>query len=263
MSGRGCFFLVWLGFSQLLWAAGAESPGLPPPPESTEIVEVFETIVITESGVKDFENKLHVWKGQDWDCTADKENGPQILRIEADDVTIKNFHFVGDGSSFGSNGLGDPIHVTSCGRGQGNKCPPGGPLDVVLDGIYGHACEDLVTVGTPGTARITIQNSYLKANPDPKSWDKTIQINFGDAINFYNNIFVGGSACIRYMANTNGEVIGNSFYGCKNAVRASGDLAPIEPMEPGPVRIRYKDNKCFNCKQEIQILNGDVKVTRQ
>lgn len=53
---------------------------------------------------------------------------------------------------------GDPIHITTCGKGQGNLCSRKGPHNVVLNGIYGHACEDLLTIGTPGA---TIRETSL------------------------------------------------------------------------------------------------------
>jgi len=237
-------------------------PSKPPKePAHNGEVNVTKTIVINKSGVYDFKNKLHIWKGQNWNCGADKENGPQILRIEADNVTVKNFHFVGDGKTKGSNGLGDPIHITSCGSGQGNKCPSRGPRNVVVDGLSGHACEDMITVGTPNGKDITIQNSYLKANPNKSNWDKTIQVNFGEAIKFYNNDFVGGKFCIRLKPSTSAEVVGNRFYGCRDGVKASANDADISPMKNGTVRVLMRDNKCFDCKNEIST-SGDVKVER-
>ena len=185
------------------------------------------------------------------------------MRIEANDVTIKNFHFVGDGKSHGSKGLGDPIHIASCGKGQGNLCPKNKPRRVVLDGIFGHACEDLITVGTPGTQDITVRNSYLKANPRQSSWDKTVQINFGKEVNFYDNIFVGGKFCLRYKPNTSGEVIGNEFYDCQRALMASSNDADISPMKDGPVTVRYVDNHCFDCYREVTTKGDKVRIIRK
>ena len=159
-------------------------------------VNVTSTIVINKAGVYDYKNVLHIWKGQNWNCTGELENGPQMLRIEVSNVVVKNFAFVGDGKSFGSNSLGDPIHVTTCGAGQGNKCA-GSIANITLDGINGHACEDMITIGTPGGSNITVQNSNLRANPNKKVWDKTIQNNFGKNLSFINNRFIGGARCIR------------------------------------------------------------------
>lgn len=233
----------------------------PAEPVSNGQVDVTKTIVISKSGTYDFKGKLHVWKGTNWNCTAEKENGPQILRIEADNVTVKNFHFIGDGKTKGSKGLGDPIHVATCSRGQGNQCPSGGPKHVVIDGLFGHACEDLMTIGTPGIDDVTIKNSYLKATPNRNSWDKTVQVNFGQRVRFLNNVFVGGSACIRFKPSTSGEVVGNRFYGCSDGVRASSNDADISPMKNGPVRLLVRDNKCYDCKNEVRAI-GDVRIER-
>lgn len=232
----------------------------PAPPVSVGEKSVTSTIVITKSGTYDFKKVLHIWKGKSWSCNGEKENGPQILRIEADNVIIKNFHFIGDGKSKGSKGLGDPIHIAGCGTGQGNLCKGTGPRNVTLDGIYGHACEDLMTIGTPGSDNITIQNSYFKPTPSKSNWDKTIQINFGSRIKILNNIFAGGERCIRFKPNTQGEVIGNKFYGCNNAVKASSDDADIAPMKNGPTRVVYKSNKCYDCNNKVKVSGSKTYV---
>ncbi len=203
--------------------------------------DVTSTIVITKSGVYDFKNVLHIWKGKNWSCTGDKENGPQILRVEASNVTILNFAYVGDGSTYGSKGLGDPIHIASCGTGQGNKCSKA-VKNVVLDGIYGHACEDMITIGTPGSDNITIQNSTLKANPKSSSWDKTVQVNFGTNIKFINNEFVGGKYCARLKPNTTASFTNNIFRGCNQGVRMTSKDADISPMKNGPVTASFSGN---------------------
>ncbi|MEZ4814982.1 MAG: hypothetical protein R3A80_07235 [Bdellovibrionota bacterium] len=195
---------------------------------------VTSTIVINKAGVYDFKNVLHIWKGKSWSCTAEKENGPQILRIEASDVTVKNFAYIGDGKTHGSKGLGDPIHVASCGSGQGNLCSKKGPKNVVLDNIYGHACEDMITIGTPGGSNITIKDSVLIATPSKSKWDKTIQVNFGKDIKIYDNVFVGGERCVRFKPNTSGEVVDNTFNGCNTAVQMSAKDKDIKPMTNGP-----------------------------
>lgn len=213
---------------------------------------VTKTIVINKSGVYDFKNVLHIWKGASWNCNAEKEHGPQILRVEASNVTIKNFAYIGDGKTHGSKGLGDPIHIASCGTGQGNKCSKSGPKNVVLDNIFGHACEDMITVGTPGTSNITIQNSTLIATPSKSSWDKTIQVNFGTNIMVYDNVFVGCERGLRLKPNTSGDAQGNIFNNCKTAIQMSTKDADIAPMKNGPSKAYLKDNKYngakVNCK---------------
>lgn len=203
---------------------------------------VSNTIVITKAGVYDFKNVLHVWKGRSWSCNGQKENGPQILRVQASNVTIKNFAFIGDGKTHGSKGLGDPIHIASCGTGQGNGCGKNGPKNVTLDGIYGHACEDMITVGTPGGSNVTIKNSVLIATPSKSAWDKTVQINFGEDIKFYDNVFVGGVRCIRFKPQTTGAVEGNTFNGCSAAVQLSAKDADISPMKNGASSVYLKGN---------------------
>lgn len=190
-------------------------------------VIVKKTIVIAKSGTYDFSGKWHHWKGVG--VCNNKENQPQILRIEADNVVIKNFYFKGNS--------GDPIHIATCGSGQGNGCS-GNNKNVTLDGVIGHACEDLLTIGTPGSSNITIKNSILYANPNKSMWDKTIQINFGNNISIIDNIFVGGARCIRFKPNTSGTVKGNKFYNCKTWIKASSEDADISPMKNGPVRVK-------------------------
>jgi hypothetical protein len=203
---------------------------------------VSSTIVINKAGVYDFKNVLHIWKGRNWPCTDGKENGPQILRIEASNVTVKNFAYVGDGKTHGSNGLGDPIHVASCGDGQGNLCSKKGPTKVVLDTIYGHACEDMITIGTPGTRDVTIQNSTLIPVPKQSAWDKIIQINFGSDIKVYDNTFLGSERCVRFKPNTSGIVEGNSFKSCRYAVLLSAKDKDIKPMTNGPSTAVLRSN---------------------
>ncbi len=203
---------------------------------------VSNTIVITKPGVYDFKNVLHIWKGRNWNCTAGKENGPQILRIESSNVTVKNFAYVGDGKTHNSNGLGDPIHIASCGSGQGNKCSRKGPSKVVLERIYGHACEDMITVGTPGSRNITIQKSTLIPVPKKSNWDKIIQINFGTDIRILDNRFLGGKRCVRFKPNTSGMVDGNSFKSCQYAVLLSAKDKDISPMTNGPSSVVLRDN---------------------
>jgi len=231
-------------FCTPVYANGGGSPSQdkPKPPVSVGERTVTKTIVITKAGTYDFKSVLHIWKGANWNCNAEKENGPQILRIEADNVVVKNFHFIGDGKTKGSNGLGDPIHVTTCGKGQGNLCDRNGPRNVTLDGISGHACEDLITVGSPGARDITIKNSYLKAAPNKSSWDKTIQINFGKNITIHNNVFVGGVRCIRFKPNTTGTVTNNKFHDCGVGLLVSSNDPDVEPMQAGPSTVKIKNN---------------------
>jgi len=203
---------------------------------------VTSTIVITKPGVYDYKNVLHIWKGKDWKCDIQKENGPQILRIESSNVTIKNFAYIGDGKTHGSNGLGDPIHVTSCGKEQGNLCPGNGPTKVVLDNIYGHACEDMITIGTPKGRDVTVQNSTLIAAPNKSNWDKTIQVNFGTDMRFLNNTFLGCVRAIRLKPNTSALIEGNKFRDCQTAVQMSTKDKDIAPMKNGPSYATLKSN---------------------
>jgi hypothetical protein len=229
-----------------------------------QMVYVKNTIVITKSGTYDFKGKFHVWKGAKWNCNGEKENGPQMLRIEADNVVVKNFKFVGDGKTYGSYGLGDPIHVTTCGRGQGNLCSRPGPKNVVLDGIQGHACEDLITIGSPGADNITVQNSVLRATPDKSHWDKTIQINFGKNIHIRNNRFEGGQRCIRFSPSTTGDVIGNTFNGCDTAVKASShtNSMSVSPQKTGPTIVTVKNNKLNGVRNEVETEGSLVTIKR-
>lgn len=223
--------------------------------------EVRSTIVITAPGTYDFAGILHIWKGPAGGCEQ-KENGPQILRIEADNVVIKNFAFRGDGKD-GSSTLGDPIHVTTCGRGQGNECTRPGPKRVILDGIVGHACEDLLTAASPGGENITIQNSVLFANPAPSQRDKTLQFNFGTNFTLRNNVFVDGERCTRFKPNTTGLLEGNTFWDCAYPSRISSNDADITPMRNGPVTLRLKNNAFKRCKTVVSRSGDQATVIDQ
>lgn len=220
--------------------------------------EVRDTLVITRAGTYDYTGILHIWKGAAGGC-AQKENGPQILRIEADNVVIKNFAFRGDGKG-GSSTLGDPIHVTTCGRGQGNLCTRPGPRSVVLTGIVGHACEDLLTAASPGGDNITLENSILFANPTASYRDKTVQFNFGKNFVVRNNVFVDGERCTRFKPNTAGLLEGNTFWDCAYPSRISSDDADISPMRNGPVTVRLKNNAFKRCKTVISRSGTEAKV---
>lgn len=220
--------------------------------------EVRSTIVISAPGSYDFAGLLHVWKGPAGGCEQ-KENGPQILRIEADNVVVKNFAFRGDGKD-GSSTLGDPIHVTTCGRGQGNECTRPGPKRVILDGIVGHACEDLLTAASPGGDSITIQNSVLFANPTPSQRDKTLQFNFGKNFVLRGNVFVDGERCTRFKPNTTGLLDGNTFWDCAYPSRISSNDADIAPMRNGPVTLRLKNNAFKRCKTVVSRSGDQAQV---
>ena len=227
--------------------------------------DVKSTIVITKPGVYDFKNVLHIWKGENHDCDSGKENGPQILRVEVSDVIIKNFAYVGDGKTHGSKGLGDPIHITSCGSGQGNLCIKSGPKNVVLDRIYGHACEDMITIGTPGTKNITIQNSTLIPVPNKNRWDKTIQINFGTDHKILNNKFIGGLRCIRLKPNTSATIEKNSFGECTYGLLMSSSDKDIAPMQNGPSTAYLKNNSgssLIKCKDGKSIGSSGKQVCK-
>jgi hypothetical protein len=223
------------------------------PPENFKqdrIKEVTTTIVITKPGVYDYSGILHVWKGEDQGCIQD-ENGPQILRVEASNVTIKNFHYRGDGKE-GSHGLGDPIHITTCGDGQGYSCDKKGPVNVILDGIIGHACEDMITIGTPGAKNIEIKNSILFANPNSKCQDKTVQVNFGNNIKLTNNIFVGGTRAIRLKPRETVTIQDNIFYGVKEPIKLSVLETDFDEMKAGPSTVIVKKNKFITCNKALQ-----------
>lgn len=224
---------------------------------------ITSTIVITKSGVYDYKNVLHVWKGSNWTCSAGKENGPQILRVEASNVTIKNFAYIGDGKTHGSKGLGDPIHITSCGTGMGNTCKNSGPKNVVLDNIFGHACEDMITIGTPGSSNVTIQNSTLIATPSKSAWDKTAQVDFGSSIKFFDNVFVGCKYGLRLKPSTSSEAQGNIFNDCSVGIMMSAKDATITNSKNGPSKAYLKDNvyngASVKCKDGSSIGNsGEV-----
>jgi hypothetical protein len=131
---------------------------------------------------------------------------------------------------------------------------------VVLDGIVGHACEDLITAASPGGDNITIQNSVLFANPNPRFRDKTVQFNFGQNFLLRNNVFVDGERCTRFKPNTSGRLEGNTFWDCKNPSRISSDDADISPMRDGPVTLRLKNNIFRGCSTVVTRSGAQAKV---
>jgi hypothetical protein len=211
---------------------------------------VTSTIVITKPGTYDFKNVLHIWKGKDWKCADEKENGPQILRIEASNVVVKNFAFVGDGKSYGSKGLGDPIHITTCGKGQGYDCPPG-MENITLDKIEGNGCEDLINIGTPNTKNITIQNSTFWPNPKPQDKSKLLYVNYGKNLIIRNNIFHGIKGvvrAIRIMPNNSALIENNTFDSLSIGVQFTSEVTFPDRIKPGPTTIQFKGNKFTNTK---------------
>ena len=101
----------------------------------------------------------------------------------------------------------------------------------------------MITIGTPGGSNITVQNSILRANPNKKVWDKTIQNNFGKNLSFINNRFIGGARCIRLKPNTSAYIAKNEFINCATPVLASSNDKDITPMKNGPVIFEMKGNK--------------------
>ena len=217
---------------------------------------VYQTIVINKPGTYDFKGVLHVWKGKDGQCKQ-KENRSQILRIEASNVRIKNFFYRGDGKG-GSKRLGDPIHVATCGRGQGNLCPQQYQTNVTLDRVIGHACEDMITIGSPKARKITVRDSIIFPNPTKKYRDKNVQVNFGKDLVFYRNLFAGGERCVRLKPRTNTKLIQNTFIGCRESVRITGNDADIKPMKDGTARVEIRDNHFRKCKSAI--VRGDKRT---
>jgi len=218
--------------------------------EGLPVKKISKTIVINKAGTYDFKGVVHEWVGSGT-CNT-KENQPQMLRVEADNVVVKNFYWKGKS--------GDPVHVTTCGTGQGNKCSRKGPRNVTLINFRGHACEDAMTIGSPGASNITLQDSIIYANPNKSYWDKSVQINFGTNINFINNKFVGGERCIRYKPQTSGLVQGNSFFDCRAPVQGSSKDADISPMKNGTTTISIKKNYAKNCNQMVKKKDSGVKV---
>lgn len=215
----------------------------------TESKDVFETIVIKEPGTYDFKNVLHVWKGQDWSCGADKEHGPQILRVEASNVVIKNFAYIGDGKNYESMGLGDPLRIATCARGQGNLCPAG-PIDVTLENIFGHACEDLLTTGN-GVSNLTIKNSTFLAGPNKETWDKIFQLNFGKNISIFGNYFLGGEYAIRVAQGVELNVNSNIFQGSRDAVKMGSVVASFRGLPEEKSALIFSQNSLINVKNAV------------
>jgi hypothetical protein len=121
----------------------------------------------------------------------------------------------------------------------------------------------MITIGTPGSNNVTIQNSVLVASPSKSAWDKTVQVNFGKNINFYDNVFVGCERGIRFKPNTSGAAEGNTFNDCNTAIQLSAKDADISPMKDGPSSAYLKGNtyngSSVKCKDGKSISSsGDV-----
>jgi len=191
-----------------------------------------KTIVIKKSGTYDFKNVLHKWTGSG-KCIQ-RENQTQCLRIEADNVTVKNLAIKGN--------CGDVIHISNSSRGQGNY--GNGPKNVTIDNLTAHACEDLLTTGK-GVKNFTLKNSTLFGNPNSSQRDKIVQLNFGDNIKIQNNKFVDSIRCLRIKPRVKVSATGNSFFNCKQPILASATDADVQNMRNGKPSIKESGNKFY------------------
>jgi hypothetical protein len=197
---------------------------VPPNPTFTQTRDVTSTIVISQPGVYDYQNVLHIWRGSG-SCNQ-TENQPHILRIAASNVTVKNFAY---------RNAPDGIHIATCGTGQGNTCT-GTIRNIMLDNITGWTCEDALTTGK-GTSDITIQNSFFMGNPNTNFRDKILQLNFANNLKIYNTIFKDSPRMVRFKSGSTITLKFNRFYNFTQAVRGDTyqDITGIIPNVPAVI----------------------------
>lgn|GEM_PF-1954090 len=220
---------------------------IPPDPTFKSTKNITKTIVITKSGTYDFKNVLHIWKGKG-SCNQ-TENQPHILRIQASNVTVKNFAY---------RNAPDGIHIATCGSGQGNTCS-GKISNITLDNVVGWACEDVLTTGR-GTSRITIKNSMFLGNPNTNYRDKCIQVNFGDDLTITHTIFKNCKRPIRFKSGSQIKLIGNRFYTFQHAVKGDTykDISNIIPNRQANVTA---EKNHFQDGNYAYYMEGKIKVT--
>jgi hypothetical protein len=131
-------------------------------PRTVRNESIRTTIVLRTPGVYDFGNVMHVWAGTG--RCIQLENQPPILHIASSNVTVRNF---------GYRNAPDGIHIgAAVGMGQGYN-NQARVENVVLDHVYGYACEDALTTQY-NTWRITIENSWFHGNPTVAERDKLL-----------------------------------------------------------------------------------------
>lgn len=187
-------------------------------PRTVRDESVRATIVLRTPGVYDFGNVMHVWAGTGR-CTQ-LENQPPILHIASSNVTVRNF---------GYRNAPDGIHIgAAVGMGQGYN-NQARVENVVLDHVYGYACEDALTTQY-NTWRITIENSWFHGNPNVAERDKLLQLNFGNDFRIAGTTFVNSPRCVRFKGGARITIEGSLFDACQDAVR--GDTIDVLGLIP-------------------------------
>ena len=189
-----------------------------PQPRTVRDESIRTTIVLRTPGVYDFANVMHVWAGSG--RCIQLENQPPILHIASSNVTVRNF---------GYRNAPDGIHIgAAVGMGQGYN-DQARVENVVLDHVYGYACEDALTTQY-NTWRITIENSWFHGNPDTAQRDKLLQLNFGNDLRILATTFVNSPRCVRFKGGARITVEQSLFDGCEDAVR--GDTLDVLGLIP-------------------------------
>jgi hypothetical protein len=215
-----------------------EPPLKVPRPRLNGSQTVTETIFLRESGVYDFKNVLHVWKGPG-KCGQTEYQHP-ILHVMVSGVTVKNFAF---------KNAPDGVHVGGLpwtSRNAVRSHPE--VVDVTFLNLQAvNICEDAFTC-QKNTRAVTIRDSHFWGGED-----KMVQNDHCRDLRILNTGFYNGVCAIRWKANTTGEVRDCRFVRVDYPVKADGDAWPTGSASSrrrtgGPVRVVAAGNSVDRAK---------------
>jgi hypothetical protein len=159
-------------------------------PPNWVMTPITEQIIIDTSGMYDFSNKIHVWKG-----VGDKPP----LWISANDVTVMNFIL---DNNTGQNG----IKITNC-TPDGSKCITTGPNNIRLQGCMGISSSDYL-IATPKSGSNYIIDSCVLFSKNGKA----INLNNVFSVQISGCTLVSGLDSIIANGNTSGSIVNNTFF---------------------------------------------------
>lgn len=216
-------------------------PGIPEPEFEGRKLQ-RDTLVINKPGDYDFHNVLHVWSGRKW--PRDREYGPPALQVMVSGVTVRNFAV---------SGAPDGIHVGSLRWSADNATRRAREVREVrfVNLRMIDIREDAFTCQM-GTRDITIDGSAFWGGSD-----KVIQNDHGRNLRIHDCRFYRGTRCIRWKANTTGEVLRCTFIECDYPVKCDGNPwpedAPRRRRRPGGrVHVKVRENVFYRAKVAIE-----------
>lgn len=203
---------------------------------------ISKTIVITQAGVYDYQNVLHVWNGPG--ACNQQENQPYILRIAASNVTVKNFAY---------KNAPDGIHIGTANDGQGYNSGDS-ITNIVLDNVVGWACEDALTTQY-GVQNVLIKNSLFLGNPNPNYRDKLLQLNFGD-VTIENTTLMDTATCMMFKGSQHITVRNSRFINCDRGVNGSDHDGILGKIGTGPSTLTSEYNESYFAARAWQFWGG-------